>query len=173
MSFDIFYLYKIYCFMCVYFICTNGYNAIAMLLFFLFVSHVSFYLKPIHVVCTFSLLHLTAAFLILPVHFPVLNIQVPNSLVLKSILYCLSSFRSFDEPFVSCLGIYSQSGVARLQGIHICNFTKYCQITLQNGSTNLHSHQCARSFVSPHIQSQLSSVHILPIRWCKVKTFLE
>ena len=37
---------------------------------FFFFSHVSFYLKPIHVVRTFSLLHLTADFLILPVHFP-------------------------------------------------------------------------------------------------------
>ena len=36
MSFDIFYFYKIYCFMGVYFICANGYNAIAMLLFFCF-----------------------------------------------------------------------------------------------------------------------------------------
>ena len=34
MSFDIFYFYKIYCFMGVYFICANGYNA--MLLFFCF-----------------------------------------------------------------------------------------------------------------------------------------
>ena len=34
MSFDIFYHYKIYCFMCVYFIYTNGYNAIAMLFLF-------------------------------------------------------------------------------------------------------------------------------------------
>lgn len=33
-------------------------------------------------------------------------------------------------------------------------FTKYCQISLQNGPTSLHAHQHVKRFLSPHLHKQ-------------------
>lgn len=98
---------------------------------------------------------LIAPLLILPVHLPCDGqLGTSNSSVLKQMLYSPSSFKSFYEPFVSCLGVYVHNGISESQGIHIYNATKYCQITFQNGPTSLHSHQHAERLPSLHIHNQ-------------------
>lgn len=71
-------------------------------------------------------------------------------------LLCITNNTSLNVLEYICiggrisLGHIFRSGIARSQVIYIYNFTRYCQIALQNSCANLYSHQqCSSVLMSP------------------------